>query len=146
MSVSSKKCKNQKNCLSFTQPRCGGAGTKKIWVRLSTGEVINTTDEVRNAFLIAVRPVAQWVVCLDRMGNMFFCFGLLPLGYGLFRSKLIAQWLGAATILIGIAGIVVLMIYETEKSTFLPIAIAITLWYIVLGVIVMLGVNETNVE
>jgi hypothetical protein len=107
-------------------------------------EIQRAANGAREAFLANIRPVNEWVICLARMGNMFFCFGAVVLGVGLIREGLIAKWLGAAAALIGATGMTILMIYPDNTKAYLPIGLAITLWYMVLGITVFSGVNETT--
>jgi hypothetical protein len=114
-------------------------------------ELQNASESVRESFLNNIRPLSEWVSCLERMGNMFYCFGAVVLGYGLMRGELVGKWLGAAAALIGMIGMSLLMLYPNSIAAFkpatayLPISIAISLWYVALGIAVILGVKE-NLE
>jgi hypothetical protein len=63
------------------------------------------------AFLANIRLLSAWAICLERMGNMFFCFGAIVLGFGLWRGGLVSKWLGVAAALIGATGMGILMLY-----------------------------------
>lgn len=104
-------------------------------------EVRSLTDAARETFLMNIRPVSEWVICLARMGNMFFCFGLVVLGLGLLRGGLVGGWSGWTAMLIGIVGMTVLMTYPESPRAYFPVRAAITLWQIALGVAVFSGVE-----
>lgn len=114
-------------------------------------ELQNASASVREGFLNNIRPLSEWVSCLERMSNMFYCFGSVVLGYGLIRGKLVGKWLGAAAALIGIVGMSLLMLYPNSIAAFepmtayLPISIALALWYVAVGVAIISGVKE-NLE
>jgi hypothetical protein len=110
----------------------------------------NAAEGVREDFLNNIRPLSEWVSCLERMGNMFYCFGSVVLGFGLIRGGLVQKWLGAAAALIGMAGMMILMMYPNSIAAFKPmtaylsVSIVITLWHIALGIAIFLGVKETS--
>lgn len=111
-------------------------------------ELQNAAEIARADFLNNIRPLSEWASCLERMGNMFFCFGAVVLGFGLVRGGLVEKWLGATIALIGAIGMAILMLYPNSIAAFkpmtayLPISIAITLWHVALGIAVSLGVKE----
>ncbi len=114
-------------------------------------ELQNAAESVRADFLNNIRPLSEWVSCLERMGNMFYCFGSLVLGFGLWRGGLLGKWLGATAALIGALGMVILMLYPNSIAAFrpmtayLPVSVAIALWHVALGIALILGVKEASV-
>ena len=107
-------------------------------------EMRQAADAAREAFLANIRPVSEWVICLARMGHMFFCFGLVVLGLGLVRGGLVRRWPGATAMLIGVAGMTILMLYPDSPRAYLPVAGAITLWHVALGASVFRGVQTAS--
>ncbi len=81
---------------------------------------------------------------------MFFCFGLLPLGFGLMRGGLSGKWPGAAAVLIGLAGMMLLMIYPDSIAAFkpatpyLPVSMATSLWLVATGGVFLRGTLEAT--
>jgi len=107
-------------------------------------EVRAGSDTARAAFLVSIRPVTEWVICLARMGNMFFCFGLVVLGLGLVHGGLIGAWSGWTAIFIGITGMTILMVYPDSPQAYLPVVVAISAWFVGLGVRVMAGTSDPS--
>lgn len=107
-------------------------------------ELRDATEEKQLAFLANLRPLGEWMICLTRMANMFFSLGFIVLGLGLVRARLVARWLGGASVLIGISGMMILMLYPDKAAAFAPVRLAITLWYIGLGHRVFFGINEIS--
>ena len=109
-----------------------------------TGEIQNAGDAANNAFLSSIRPLSEWVICLARMGNMFFCFGFIILGFGFQITKIVGKWPGIAAMLIGAAGMMILMLLPNDAAAYLPISLAITLWFVALGATLTFGIHQTS--
>lgn len=90
-------------------------------------------DTARAAFLSGLQPGSEYMICLARMGKMFFSFGLVVLGAGLVLAGLLPRWLGWVAIAIGAAGMAVLFALPFSQTAFVPFDAAFALWLLALG-------------
>lgn len=100
------------------------------------------SDAGKAAFLDDIRPGSELMICLERMGKMFFCLGLTLVGVGLALGRVVPRWLGIAAAAIGMAGMMALMALPLSHTVFLPFDIAIAVWLMVLGGLVSRGVEQ----
>lgn len=99
------------------------------------------TPAMQDGMLNTVRATSEMIQCIDRMGKLFYCLGFTFFGFGLVMERVIPRWLGAAPLLIGMAGMMILMLYPGNREGWTPFFYAITLWFIISGVTVLLGVD-----
>jgi hypothetical protein len=88
-------------------------------------------------FLARIRPGSEYMICLERMGKMFFSLGLVFMGAGLWLGHLLPRWLGIGAGVIGLAGMAALFVAPLSETVFLPFDVAIALWFAALGVSVI---------
>jgi hypothetical protein len=91
------------------------------------------TPEMRGNFLTQIQPTSEYMICLERMGKMFFSLGLVFTGAGLYLAALMPRWLGMAAVLIGLAGMAALFIAPFSQVVFIPFDVLIALWFATLG-------------
>lgn len=100
------------------------------------------SEAAKAAFLDDIRPGSELMICLERMGKMFFCLGLTLVGVGLALGRVVPRWLGIVAAAIGMAGMMALMALPLSHTVFLPFDIAIAVWLMVLGGLVSRGVEQ----
>lgn len=82
------------------------------------------------------------MICLERMGKMFFSLGLTLYGVGLALGRVVPRWLGIAGAAIGMAGMLALFAMPLSHGVFVPFDVAIALWLVVLGGLSLRGVQQ----
>ncbi len=97
---------------------------------------INISD--RETFFRTLITSHEWVICLARMGKMFFCLGFTVLGVGLVKGNFLDKLPGATATLIGLGGMAILMVYPDSTLVYKPIDVAIVVWIIVTGVFMLI--------
>jgi hypothetical protein len=101
-----------------------------------------TTDVTLSSFLQDIRPGSELLICLERMGKMFFSLGLTVFGVGLALGKVVPRLLGIAAAVIGMAGMMALFALPLSHTVFLPFDIAIAVWLVVLGGLTSRGIEQ----
>lgn len=91
------------------------------------------SDGVRQEFLARIQPTGEYMMCLERMGKMFFSLGLLVTGIGLARGHTLTRWIGISGAVIGMAGMMALFALPLNRRVFIPFDVLIALWFVVLG-------------
>lgn len=88
-------------------------------------------------FLQTLEVTREWVVCLTRMGYMFFCMGLAAVGWGLLRSTSYPKWLGGYAMVLGVAGIAIMLIFDTRTDIFIPVRWGVSIFLLLLGALLL---------
>ncbi len=84
----------------------------------------------------------QYVTCFVRFGRIFSGVGLVLLGAGLVKWKIVKAWLGYFTILLGLGAMGIILFIPDYYETFKPMFHVKALWLLVMGVYVMrIGLN-----
>ncbi|MDQ3141824.1 MAG: hypothetical protein M3Q56_06210 [Bacteroidota bacterium] len=93
--------------------------------------------------LAALELTNEWVSCMARMGRMFLHLGLVVLGWGIMRGDVLNKWMGTFALILGIAGITILMIIDQNPTIYYPLGHAVTSWFIIAGVLLFRKNNKT---
>lgn len=78
----------------------------------------------------------EWVSCIKRFGRMFLHLGFVFLGWGIIRGEILEKWLGTLALVIGIAGICLLMVFTEDPDSYLPMAHVVTVWFVLSGILI----------
>lgn len=98
------------------------------------GWKVSTLEPVlQNPFLQTLEVTREWVICLSRMGYMFFCMGLTALGWGLICGTFFPKWLGAYALVLGIAGIVLMLVFDSRTDLYVPVRWGISIFFLLTG-------------
>lgn len=92
------------------------------------------SDSEKPLFIESLDITHQWVICLTRMGYMFFCLGLLPIGWTLLNQKVLKKITGIYALVLGASGIFLMMLYPKSTDIYIPIQYAIALFFILLAI------------
>lgn len=98
-------------------------------------ELKAASESARNGFVTKIQPTGEYMMCLERMGKMFFCLGLLVTGIGLFLGRVLPRWIGISGAIIGMAGMMALFVLPLNRLVFIPFDALIALWFVVLGLV-----------
>ena len=92
--------------------------------------------EIRG-FVEALRMDTEYVTCLVRFGRVFSGLGLLVLGFGLIKWKLLPVWNGSVAIAIGLAAMALTMLLPEHMSLYLPVFHLKSLWLLATGAVIL---------
>lgn len=113
---------------------------------VTTDPALIENPEKMEVFLIGLKPVGHWIFWLDKMGHLFFCFGLLAIGLGLFTERALNFWPGIFAFFIGITGIFIFIFFPGLPAIFGPVSVAITIWFVFLGFSLMVPMRHNGKE
>jgi hypothetical protein len=88
-------------------------------------------------FVANLRVDTEYVTCLVRFGRVFSGLGLLLLGIGLLKWKLLPFWLGGVAVLIGLAAMGLTMGLPDRLSLYMPVFHLKAIWLISMGIVIL---------
>jgi hypothetical protein len=103
-----------------------------------------SATEIR-MFVDALRIDTEYATCLVRFGRVFYGLGLLVLGSGLIKWKILPVWIGWAAVAIGLAAMALTMLL-TDMSLYMPVFHVNALWLLLVGVAVLRNGLHANVS
>lgn len=96
-------------------------------------KVSTLEPSLQTPFLQTLEVTREWVVCLTRMGYMFFCMGLVGVGWGLIRTSFFPKWLGIYALTLGIIGIMVMLVFDSRTDLYVPVRWGISIFFFLTG-------------
>lgn len=100
-----------------------------------------STAEIQ-VFMDNILYTNQYVTCFVRFGRIFSGVGLVLLGMGLVKWKIIDVWLGWLTVLLGLAAMVVIMGIPDNFEIYKPLFHVKAIWLAFMGIsILRKGIN-----
>ncbi len=88
-------------------------------------------------FVENLRVDTEYVTCLVRFGRVFSGLGLLVLGLGLMKWRLLPAWVGGGAALLGISAMAITMGLPNRLSLYMPIFHLNALWLVSTGVAIL---------
>ena len=88
-------------------------------------------------FVDSLKLDTQYAGCFMRFGRVFTGLGMVILGAGLWKSKVLPSWTGITAVLIGIAAMAVIMAVPTDDSFYYPVFHLKALWLAVTGITIL---------
>ena len=95
-----------------------------------------STVEIRE-FVDALRINTEYVTCLVRFSRVFSGLGLLVLGFGLIKWKIVPIWIGWGAVAIGLAAMALTMLLPDQMSLYMPVFHVKSLWLLVTGLVIL---------
>jgi hypothetical protein len=89
------------------------------------------------AFVDSLRLHTEYVTCLVRFGRVFSGLGLLILGFGLLRWKLLPSWVAWPAVLLGLAAMAVTMLWPDRMSLYQPVFHLKAAWLAAAGLAIL---------
>ena len=77
----------------------------------------------------------QYVTCFLRFGRIFSGAGLILLGLGFIKSKLIVSWLGWLTVVLGASAMGIILFIPEYYEVYKPIFHLKVVWLVLMGVV-----------
>ena len=89
----------------------------------------------------------QYVTCFIRFGRVFSGVGLVLLGYGLVKWKIVSPWLGWFTVLLGLVAMGIIMGIPDNFEIYKPVFHIKVIWLVLMGVVLLkqgINLNESK--
>ncbi len=96
-------------------------------------KVSTLEPSLQSPFLQTLEVTHEWVICLTRMGYMFFCMGLVAVGWGFLRGTFFPKWLGIYALVLGSVGIILMLVFDSRTDLFVPVRWGISAFFLVVG-------------
>ena len=89
----------------------------------------------------------QYLTCFIRFGRIFSGVGLILLGAGFVKWKIISSWLGWFTIILGFVAMSIILFIPDNFEIYKPIFYVKVLWLLLMGVTLLKkGVHEPEAK
>ena len=93
-------------------------------------------------FMNSILFTNQYVTCFVRFGRIFSGVGLVLLGFGFIKWKIVSTWLGWFTLLLGLTAMAIILSIPDNFEVYKPVFHIKSLWLVVMGVSLLTsGVN-----
>ncbi len=79
----------------------------------------------------------QYVTCFFRFGRIFSGVGLVLLGFGLVKWKIVGAWLGWFTILLGVAAMGIILSIPDNFEIYKPLFHIKVIWLVSMGAVIL---------
>ena len=107
------------------------------------GETANLSPEELKEFMNNLLFTNQYLTCFIRFGRIFSGVGLILLGAGFVKWKIISSWLGWFTIILGFVAMSIILFIPDNFEIYKPIFYVKVLWLLLMGVTLLKkGVHE----
>jgi hypothetical protein len=111
------------------------------------GKTANLSPEELKEFMNNLLFTNQYVTCFIRFGRIFSGVGLILMGAGFVKWKMISSWLGWFTIILGFAAMSIILFIPDNFEIYKPIFYVKVLWLVLMGVTLLKqGVNLTETK
>lgn len=109
------------------------------------GQTAGKTVAEIQEFMNSILYTNQYVTCFIRFGRIFSGVGLVLLGAGLVKWKIVSAWLGWFTILFGLLAMGIILLIPDNFEIYKPMFHVKVIWLAVMGVFLLRkGVNLTE--
>jgi hypothetical protein len=102
-------------------------------------ELRGKSTEEAARFVETLRVDTEYVTCLVRFGRVFSGLGLVLVGSGLIKGRMLAAWLGWWGVALGVAGMGVTMLLPDRMTLYLPVFHVGAAWLAAMGVMTLRG-------
>ena len=111
------------------------------------GKTAGKTAEEVQLYMDNLLFTNQYVTCFMRFGRIFSGVGLILLGAGLVKWKIVKSWLGWFTILLGLVAMCIILFIPDYYEIFKPMFHVKAVWLLLMGIgILKWGVNLSKAE
>jgi len=111
------------------------------------GKTMGLSAAEIEVFMDKILYTNQYVTCFVRFGRIFSGVGLVLLGFGFIKWKIVHQLLAWFTLLLGLAAMAIIMGIPDNFEIYKPVFHVKVIWLAMMGVLILLkGVNLTESE
>ena len=107
------------------------------------GETNGKSTEEVALFMESILYTNQYVTCFVRFGRIFSGVGLVLLGYGFYKWKVLPSWLSWFTILLGLVVMCVILFIPNYYEHYKPLFHVKAIWLMTMGIVLLKnGINQ----
>jgi hypothetical protein len=88
-------------------------------------------------FVAALRVDTEYVTCLVRFGRVFSGLGLVLMGCGLSRWRILPFPIGSGAVVIGLTSMGLTMLVPDQMALYVPVFHAMSLWLFATGLVIL---------
>ena len=109
------------------------------------GETSGKSPEEIALFMESILYTNQYVTCFVRFGRIFSGVGLVLLGAGFVKWKLLPSWLSWFTILLGLVAMSVILFIPEYYEHYKPLFHVKAAWLMIMGIVILRnGINKDS--
>jgi hypothetical protein len=94
------------------------------------------TDEIEQ-FVANLKVDTEYVTCLVRFGRVFSGLGLVVLGIGLAKWRILPIWIGGAAVALGVAAMAITMGLPDRLALYQPVFHLKAIWLVATGIVII---------
>lgn len=107
------------------------------------GETSGKSPEEIALFMESILYTNQYVTCFVRFGRIFSGVGLVLLGYGFIKWKILPSWLSWFTVLLGLVAMLVILFIPEYYEHYKPLFHVKAAWLMIMGIVIITsGINQ----
>ena len=109
------------------------------------GETSGKSPEEIALFMESILYTNQYVTCFVRFGRIFSGVGLVLLGYGFIKWKILPSWLSWFTVLLGLVAMLVILFIPEYYEHYKPLFHVKAAWLMIMGIVIITsGINQDS--
>ncbi|MBT3544968.1 MAG: hypothetical protein HN488_06445 [Saprospiraceae bacterium] len=109
------------------------------------GETNGKSPEEIALFMESILYTNQYVTCFVRFGRIFSGVGLVLLGYGFIKWKILPSWLSWFTFLLGLVAMLVILFIPEYYEHYKPLFHVKAAWLMIMGIVIITsGINQDS--
>lgn len=108
------------------------------------GETADKSPEEVDGFMNSILSTNQYVTCFVRFGRIFSGVGMVLLGWGFIKGKIMSSWLGWYTAIYGFAVVVLILAIPDHFEIYKPFFYLKTIWLAIMGVMLLRNGLQTQ--
>lgn len=101
------------------------------------GQTADRSPEEVGAFMAGIEYFTHYITYLARFGKVFSGAGLVLIGAGLLKWKIVDTWLGAFTLLLGLVAMGIVMLIPDNYDIYKPVFYVKVVWLLAMGITIM---------
>ena len=109
------------------------------------GETSGKSPEEIALLMESILYTNQYVTCFVRFGRIFSGVGLVLLGYGFIKWKILPSWLSWFTVLLGLVAMLVILFIPEYYEHYKPLFHVKAAWLMIMGIVIITsGINQDS--
>ncbi len=109
------------------------------------GQTSGKSPEEIALFMESILYTNQYVTCFVRFGRIFSGVGLVLLGYGFVKWKILPSWLSWFTVLLGLVAMLVILFIPEYYEHYKPLFHVKAAWLMIMGIVIIKsGINQDS--
>ena len=101
------------------------------------GQTAGKSPTEIQAFVDSILYTNQYVTCFIRFGRVFSGVGLILLGAGFIKWKIVSVWLGWFTVLLGFVAMGIIMGIPENYEIYKPMFHVKVIWLVIMGIVLL---------